>query len=262
MYLGFNGLRLPHTTLLRLSELKVKINTTNPKSGLREQELLDLRETHAKKSIKKSICLLGDMAKKNIAVFISGSGTNLQAIIDRWKKGYFRNATIACVLSNKADAHGLDRAVKAKIPAIVVSHNEFSSREEHEKEIEKVLAKYHIDLIVLAGYMRLMSPEFVKKWKYRIINIHPALLPSFAGTDGYGDAFNYGVKVSGITIHFVDEGCDTGPIIYQESFPIGPKDTKESVKERGLKIEHRAYPYVIKMLTEKRWKVQGRKVVM
>jgi len=155
---------------------------------------------------------------KNIAVLISGSGTNLQSIIDKQD-----NYKVSVVVSNKQDAYGLERAKKAGIPATFINHKGLE-REEHEKKIVEVLDKHNIDLIVLAGYMRILSPFFVKKYKERLINIHPALLPSFAGTDGYGDAWKYGVKVSGCTVHFVDQGVDTGPIILQRVNEIKEND--------------------------------------
>jgi len=191
---------------------------------------------------------------KNIAVLISGSGTNLQSIIDKQS-----NYKVVVVVSNKEDAFGLERAKKAGIPAIFINHKGLE-RQEHEKKIVEVLDKYKIDLVVLAGYMRILSPYFVKKYKERLINIHPALLPSFPGTDGYGDTFNYGCKVGGCTVHFVDEGVDTGPIIIQRANPIKEDDTLESFKERGLKIEHEALPEAIKLFCDGKLKIEGRRV--
>jgi len=191
---------------------------------------------------------------KDIAVLISGSGTNLQSIIDKQD-----NYKVSVVVSNKQDAYGLERAKKAGIPAIFIDHKGLE-REEHEKKIVEVLDKHNIDLIVLAGYMRILSPFFVKKYKERLINIHPALLPSFAGTDGYGDAWKYGVKVSGCTVHFVDQGVDTGPIILQRVNEIKENDTLESFKQRGLKIEHEALPQAIKLFCDDKLEIKGRKV--
>ncbi|MBA7641107.1 Phosphoribosylglycinamide formyltransferase [subsurface metagenome] len=194
--------------------------------------------------------------KKNIAVLISGSGTNLQSIIDKQNK---IGCKVVVVISNKQDAYGLTRAKKAGIPAHFVDHKELK-RKEHEKKIIKILQKYKVDLVVLAGYMRILTPYFVRKYKYKLINIHPALLPSFAGTDGYGDTWRYGSKVGGCTIHFVDEGVDTGPIIIQKTNPIKESDTLESFKKRGLKIEHQALPEAIKLFIEGKLKIVGRKV--
>ncbi|MBU2563977.1 phosphoribosylglycinamide formyltransferase [Patescibacteria group bacterium] len=191
---------------------------------------------------------------KKIAVLISGSGTNLQSIIDKQS-----NYVVSVVVSNKEDAYGLERAKKAGIPAFAISHKGLE-REEHEKKIIEVLDKYDIDLVVLAGYMRILSEYFVDNYKGRLINIHPALLPSFPGTDGYGDSFEYGVKVSGCTIHFVDAGVDTGPIIIQRVNEIREDDTLESFKERGLKIEHEALPEAIKLFCDDKLKIEERRV--
>jgi phosphoribosylglycinamide formyltransferase-1 len=200
------------------------------------------------------------MKKKNIAVLISGNGTNLQSIIDHIKAGKLK-CNLAVVISNKTDAYGLVRAKKAKIPAYFIDHKDIP-REEHEKKIIKILKKYKIDLVVLAGYMRIITPYFIRQYKNRIINIHPALLPSFPGTDGYGDTLRYGCKVGGCTVHFVDEGVDTGPIIIQKINPVKENDTLESFKKRGLKIEHQAFPEAIKLFCEDRLKIEGRRVLI
>lgn len=195
---------------------------------------------------------------KNIAILISGNGTNLQAIIDEVKTGNI-NANIVAVISNKADAFGLERAKQAGIPAYFIDHKGIT-REEHEQKIIDMLEKNNVDLVVLAGYMRFLTSLFVNKYKYRLINIHPALLPAFPGTDGYGDTFNYGCKVGGCTVHFVDEGVDTGPIIIQKINEIREDDTLELFKERGLKIEHQALPEAVKLFCEDKLKIEGRKV--
>ncbi len=195
---------------------------------------------------------------KNIAVLISGSGTNLQSIIDHIKKGKL-NCNLSTVISNKKDAYGLIRAKKAGIPAYFVDHIGLK-RKKHEKKIINILEKYNIDLIVLAGYMRILTPYFVDKYKMQIINIHPALLPAFPGVDGYGDTWRYGCKVGGCTVHFVDSKVDTGPIIIQKTNPIKENDTLESFKKRGLKIEHQALPQAIKLFCEGKLKVVERKV--
>jgi len=195
---------------------------------------------------------------KNIAVLISGSGTNLQSIINQIKTGKLK-CNLAVVISNKQDAYGLIRAKKAGIPVYFIDHRGLE-RKEHEKKIVKILEKYKVDLVVLAGYMRILTPYFIRKYKERMINIHPALLPSFAGTDGYGDTWRYGCKVGGCSVHFVDEGVDTGPIILQKVNPIKEDDTLETFKSRGLKIEHQALPEAIKLFCEGKLKIIGRKV--
>ncbi|MFH1129146.1 MAG: phosphoribosylglycinamide formyltransferase [Patescibacteria group bacterium] len=195
---------------------------------------------------------------KNIAVLVSGNGTNLQAIIDNVKDGKI-NGKIVAVISNKADAYGLERARQAGIPEYFIDHKGIT-REEHEQKIIDILEKNNVDLVVLAGYMRVVTSLFVNKYKHRLINIHPALLPAFPGTDGYGDTFNYGCKVGGCTVHFVDEGVDTGPIIIQRVNEIKEDDTLESFKQRGLEIEHQALPEAVKLFCEDRLKIEGRKV--
>ena len=195
----------------------------------------------------------------NIAVLASGKGTNLQSIIDKIELGYL-NAKIVIVISDKADAIAIERAKKHKIVDIFLDPKKATSREEYDKMVVKQLEKYKADVIVLAGFMRLLSKYFVDKYRNKLVNIHPSLLPSFPGIHGYEDAWEYGVKVSGCTVHFVDEGCDTGPIILQKFNPIKDDDTFESFKERGLKIEHEALPEALKLFCEGRLKVDGRKV--
>jgi phosphoribosylglycinamide formyltransferase 1 len=199
------------------------------------------------------------MNKIKIAVFVSGSGTNLQSIIDKTESGWLP-ADIACVISDREKAFGLERARKHGIPAYFVDRKLHALREEHEKAILAILEKHGVELIILAGYMRLLTSHFIGRYRNRIINIHPALLPSFPGTDGYGDAWRYGVKISGCTVHFVDEGCDTGPIILQGVNPIEEGDTLESFRERGLKIEHQVLPEAIRLYCEGRLSVEGRRV--
>jgi phosphoribosylglycinamide formyltransferase-1 len=197
--------------------------------------------------------------KTRIAVLISGSGTNLQSIIDRSESGDLP-AEVACVMSDREKAFGLERARKHGIPAFFVDPKGYAKREDHEEAIIKLLDGHGVELVVLAGYMRLLTPHILGRYRNRIINIHPALLPSFPGTDGYGDAWRYGVKVSGCTVHFVDEGCDTGPIILQGVNPVEENDTFESFRERGLKLEHKVLPEAIKLYCEGRLKIEGRKV--
>lgn len=197
--------------------------------------------------------------KTKIAVFVSGSGTNLQSLIDKAESGWLP-VEVACVISDKEKAFGLERARKHGIPAFFVDRKLHALREDHEEAIITILKQFDVELIVLAGYMRLLTSHLIGQYRNRIINIHPALLPSFPGTDGYGDAWRYGVKVSGCTVHFVDEGCDTGPIILQGVNTVDESDTLESFRERGLKIEHQVLPEAIKLYCEGRLKVDGRRV--
>ncbi len=195
----------------------------------------------------------------NIAVFVSGNGTNLQAIIDAVSRGEIK-AEIALVVSDNKDAYALERAKRSGIKTFTLSPKGFKKREDYDKEIIKELKKHNVELVVLAGSMRLISSHFIKQYKNKIINIHPALLPSFKGTCGIKDAYFYGVKRTGVTIHFVDEDLDHGPIILQETLSIDENDTLEALEEKIHKIEHKLYPEAIRLFVEGKLKVEGRKV--
>ena len=195
----------------------------------------------------------------NIAVFVSGNGTNLQAIVDAVKKGEI-NAKICLVVSDNKKAYALVRAKNAGIETFVLEAKGFETRDVYDKMIMKELEKRNIGLIVLAGFMRLLSEGFVKKYKNKIMNVHPALLPAFKGTHGIQDAFDCGVKVTGITVHFVDELLDHGPIILQEALEIDKNDTVDTLEDKIHKIEHRIYPAAIKLFVEGKLKIEGRKV--
>lgn len=205
------------------------------------------------------------MSKLRIVVFVSGGGTNLQSIIDHCEAGKI-DARVVAVVSNKSSAYALERAKNHKIPALLVESKKYKDRSEHEQEVVSQLEPYKPELLVFAGYMRLVSEQFIRHFYNKernlpgIINIHPALLPSFPGTDGYGDAFKYGVKYSGITVHFIDEGVDTGPIILQETFPRKSTDTLEDFKKRGLEIEHELFPQSIHLYATNRLRIDGRYV--
>ena len=194
------------------------------------------------------------MGKKNVAVFVSGSGTNLQAIID----ADIEAANLSVVLSNKPDAYALERALNHNIPVEVVDHKEFDNREAFEAEIIERLENYDIELVVLAGFMRILTPFFVNTYKQRIINLHPALLPSFPGVHSAKQALDYGVKVTVVTVHFVDDGVDTGPIILQSVVPIDDTDTEDSLLEKIHEEEHRIFPRAVKLFCEDRLTITGR----
>jgi phosphoribosylglycinamide formyltransferase-1 len=198
--------------------------------------------------------------KAKIGVLVSGSGTNLQSIIDYIEQGKLK-AKLAIVISNKQDAYGLERARKHNMPTKVISHKDFKTREEFEEEIAKVLEEIGCDFIVLAGFMRVLTPLFIRRFKNRIVNIHPALLPSFPGVDAQKQAFDYGVKVTGCTVHFVDEGVDTGPIILQKVVPVHDGDTVESLRARILEEEHKALPEALNLIINRRIKIEGRRVI-
>ncbi|NQT46554.1 MAG: phosphoribosylglycinamide formyltransferase [Candidatus Omnitrophica bacterium] len=194
-----------------------------------------------------------------IAVFCSGNGSNFQAIADSVKAGDIK-ADISVMVCDNPKAFAIERAKKLGIETFVTSLKDHKSRQDFEKAILAELEVRKIELVVLAGFMKVLSADFIAKYKNRIINIHPALLPSFAGTDGIGDAIKYGVKATGVTVHFVDAGVDTGPIILQDAVEVRPDDTHDSLAERIHKIEHQLYPRVVKLFVEGRIKIEGRVV--
>lgn len=198
---------------------------------------------------------------KRIGVMISGGGSNLQSIIDSVQSGRLK-VEITVVLSNKEEAFGLTRARNAGIRTEVVHHRHFPTREEFELRLMEILDGHRVDLVVLAGFMRVLTPLFVSHYHHRIMNIHPAILPSFPGTHGQAQAFDYGVRFSGCTTHFVDEGTDTGPIILQAVVPVLPEDTVDTLSARILKEEHRIYPESIRLWSQDRLRIVGRKVVI
>lgn len=195
----------------------------------------------------------------NIAVLCSGSGTNLQAIIDSVKSGYIP-AKIALVVSDNEDAFALERAKKAGIETLVLNQKNFKTRDDFDKEIVNNLKKRNIELVALAGFMRLLSSSFIKEYKNRIMNIHPALLPAFKGTHGIKDALEYGAKITGPTVHFVDEKLDHGAIILQRVVEVKDGDTEETLLERVHREEHKIYPEAIKLFVEGKLKMEGRRV--
>ncbi len=196
-----------------------------------------------------------------IGVLASGRGTNLQAIIDAIRAGRLK-ASIRVVVSNNPEAYALERARNWGIPVEVIPDKGFSSREDYDREVVKVLKDRGVELVVLAGFMRILSPYFVRSFPMRIMNIHPALLPSFPGLKVQKKAIDYGVKFSGCTVHFVDEGVDTGPIIIQAVVPVYDDDTEETLAERILREEHRIYPQAIQLFAEGRLVVEGRRVLV
>lgn len=195
-----------------------------------------------------------------LAVLLSGRGSNFQAIHEAVRDGVL-DAEIACVISNRPDAPGIARAGEYGYAAHVLDHKAFPNRAAHEQEVTRVLDAAKPDFIALAGYMRLLSAAFVERYRNRIINIHPSLLPSFPGVDAQAQAVAYGVKVSGCTVHFVDEHLDAGPIIVQKTVPVLDDDTADSLSARILVEEHRAYVESLQLLSTRSWRVEGRRVV-
>jgi len=197
------------------------------------------------------------MKKMRVAVFVSGSGSNLQAIID----ASIQSIEIALVFSNNPDAYALKRAENHGIPTLVINHRDFKSREEFEREVLMHLEPLGIELIVLAGFMRILSPLFVREYGNRIVNLHPALLPSFPGIHAARQALEAGVKFTGCTVHFVDEGVDSGPIILQAVVPVLDGDDEDSLLQKIHEEEHRIYPEAIRLISEGKIRIEGRRVL-
>ena len=195
----------------------------------------------------------------NIGVLASGNGTNLQAIIDATATGTI-NAQVCCVVSDNLKSFALKRAQKAGIATAVVERKAFKSRADHETEIVSELNKHDAELVCLAGYMRIVGKRLLTSFPNRVLNIHPALLPSFPGLDGQGQAFEYGVKIAGCTVHFVDEKIDHGPIICQAAVNVAEDETKESLQKKILEQEHILYPRAIGLYAEGRLKIEDRRV--
>ena len=198
-------------------------------------------------------------ARLRLGVLVSGRGSNLQAIIDASETGRI-DAIVAIVISDVADAYALERARTHGIEAAFVDPRQFNIREDFDAAVIDLLRKREVDLLCLAGFMRLLSPQFVREFQHRIMNIHPALLPAFPGLHVQRKALQHGVKFSGCTVHFVDEGTDTGPIIIQAVVPVLDDDTEESLSARILAHEHQIYPRAIQLFAEGRLEVRGRRV--
>lgn len=196
---------------------------------------------------------------KNIAVFASGNGSNFQAIAEAVKKGRLK-AHLRLLVCDNPKAYVLERAEKFGVKVLPIDGGNYSSKKDFEDEIIRKLKAERIDLIVLAGFMRILSPDFIRQYKNRIINIHPALLPSFKGAHAIRDAFDYGVKLTGVTVHFVDEKMDHGPIILQEALRVRAQDRLESLEEKIHQLEHNAYPRAIHLLLSGKLRIRGRKV--
>ncbi len=197
-----------------------------------------------------------------IAVLVSGSGTNLQTLIEQLHQDETSDIDIAVVISDRRKAYALTRAKRAGIPTDIVRVQDFESRQNFDAEISRRVEHYGVELIVLAGFMKLFQPPFVRKYRNRIINVHPTLLPAFPGAHPVTDTLAYGVKIAGVTVHFVDEDVDSGPIIAQSAVPVLDTDDEESLHNRIQVEEHRLYPEVIKWYAQGRLKIEGRKVIV
>lgn len=204
------------------------------------------------------------MEVKRIGVLISGEGTNLQSLIDNIRMGNI-NGKIELIISNRKDAYGLIRGKKAQIDSLYIDRKQFNSEDEYNLELIKRFKEKNVELIVLAGYLRVLSKDFIEAFRGKIINVHPSLIPSFCGKGFYGTkvhkaVLDYGVKITGATVHFVDEGTDTGPIILQEAVKIDEGDTVDALKEKVLKLEHKILVEAVKLYCEDRLSIEGRKV--
>jgi phosphoribosylglycinamide formyltransferase 1 len=195
-----------------------------------------------------------------IAVLASGSGSNLQAILDALHDDPNAPIEVALVLADRRSAYALERAKAAGVPTRVVRPRDHATREEFDTQVAAALDEHGVEFIALAGFMRIFQREFVRRYAGRIINVHPALLPSFPGAHGIRDAFEHGVKVTGVTVHFVDEGVDTGPVIAQRAVPVDPGDTLESLEAKIHAVEHALFPAAIRAVAEGRARVDGRRV--
>lgn len=200
------------------------------------------------------------MSLKKIAVLISGGGSNLQAVIDKVHK---KDGIIDIVISDEEDAYGLTRAKNADIETMVINNKDYDSRQDFSDAIKNELVKRNIDLVVLAGFMKILSPSFAREFKNKIINIHPSLIPSFCGKGYYGikvheAVLKYGVKITGATVHFADEGADTGPIIIQGTVPVLCDDTPEILQKRVLEVEHTILPKAVSLFCLDKLEVRGR----
>ena len=189
------------------------------------------------------------MATLELGVLVSGNGSNLQAILDAVQSKQL-DARIRLVVSNREQAYAIERARAAGVPAVVCSHRGMGSREAYDEKLVSVLREAGVEYVVLAGFMRILSPLFVRAFRGRVLNIHPALLPSFPGVNALGQALAHGVKVTGVTVHWVDDGVDTGPIIAQRAVPILPSDDEAALAKRVHSVEHELYVEVLRDLSE------------
>lgn len=202
------------------------------------------------------------MQYSRIAVFASGQGSNFAALLEAQKSGQLGGGSIELLVSDRPEAPVAQRAEEAGVPSLLLRPKDFASREEYEAEIVAELQRREIGLVVLAGYMRLITPVLLTPYAGRIINIHPSLLPAFAGKDAIGQALNYGVKLTGVTVHFVDGGMDTGPVIEQRSVEVQPADTAETLSQRIHEIEYKLYPEVVGAFAAGKVELAGRKAII
>jgi len=198
---------------------------------------------------------------KRIGVLLSGRGSNFEALADSVESARIPNAEIAIVISNREGAPGIERAKARNLPARVIPSKGLE-REAYDRQVVAALSEHKVDLVCLAGYMRLLSPFFVQSFPNCILNIHPSLLPSFPGLEAQRQALEYGVKFTGCTVHFVDENLDAGPIVLQSAVPVADTDTEASLSEKILREEHKIYSQAVKIVLEGKFRIEGRRVVL
>lgn len=197
--------------------------------------------------------------RKKVGVLISGNGSNLQALIDACKRPDFP-AQISVVISNKQDAYGLNRASEAGIPTHVIDHKNYDSREAFDNAVHEMLLHHHVQIVCLAGFMRLLSSQFVERWTGKMLNIHPSILPAFKGAHAHRDVVAAGVRISGCTVHFVSAQMDAGPVIVQAAVPVFPDDTEQTLGARVLEQEHQCYPQALRLLAEDKLSIVNNRV--
>jgi len=200
------------------------------------------------------------VGERVIGVMVSGRGSNLQSIIDHVESGYIKNARVGVVISDCAGVYALERAKKHSIAAVHVDPHAYPDKESYEREVVRVLGSHGVELVLLAGYMRIVGSTLLKPYEGRMLNIHPALLPSFRGLHAQRQAVEYGVKVSGCTVHFVDSEVDHGPIIIQRCVEVKENDTEESLAARILEQEHRIFPEAVRLYLEGKLRIEGKRV--
>lgn len=202
---------------------------------------------------------IGDQTKLRVGVLISGSGTNLQALIDGCADGSV-DAEVAVVVSNKEEAFGLERARRAGVAAVYIDRTTYTTFSAYNEAIAQAMRSHRVDLVVMAGYMRLLGKEVLDAFPQRVMNLHPALLPAFVGASAIHDAFEHGVKVTGVTVHFANEKFDEGPIIAQEAIRVEEADTVETLEAKIHEVEHRLLPAAVQLFAQGRLVIEGRKV--
>ena len=196
-----------------------------------------------------------------LGVLASGKGSNFQSIIDNINSGYLK-ARIAVLITDNPEAYAVERAKNHNIESLIIQPNEFPDKDSYYSHLANELKSRGVELVILAGFMRVVGRSLIKEFRNKTMNIHPALLPSFPGLHGQKQAVDYGVKISGCTVHFVDEGVDTGPVIIQDAVPVYEDDTETTLSERILKQEHKIFPQAIKLYSEGKVTVKGRKVTI